>query len=122
MERKTEFKKDWYITWEAGNALGLSAHLFRKAVKKYGDYLETKNKGRTTYYSKESLEFLSTVLKEPDKEIIKVKKTNRYKYCKICGAELNTIAKTIGYCSNCDKFFKKDRELVYMKDGTPVVL
>lgn len=122
MERNTELNKDWYATWEAKNVLGLSTHFFRKAVKKYEDYIEIKYKCRAIYYSKESLEFLRTALEEEDEDIVKEKQDSRYKYCKICGTELNTIAKTVGYCSNCDKFFKKDRELVYMKDGTPVVL
>lgn len=125
MERKSEFEKDWYITWEAIKALGVTTYYFRKIIKKYKTSLQTKNKGRTVYYSRESLEFLKNVLEDEDENSIQRRIDTRYKYCKICGTELNKIsstANTVGYCSNCDKFFKKDRELVYMKDGTPVVI
>lgn len=98
----------WYRGAEVAEILGISHTTFKNYQLDYFKRIKGVKKENGMYL------YNDDAIKEIKKEIGNKKaQTN----CIICNTKLNKITKYIRYCIQCDKYFKKSREVFFTENG-----
>ena len=107
----------WYRGTEVAEILGISHTTFKNYQLDYFKRIKGVKKENGLYL------YNDNAIKEIKKEIghKKIQKKTQNKIqtnCIICKTKLNKLEKNIGYCIQCDKYFKNFREVFFSEHGS----
>ena len=109
----------WYRGIEVAEILGISHTTFKNYQLDYFKRIKGVKKENGLYL------YNDNAIKEIKKEIghKKIQKKTQNKIqtnCIFCKTKLNKLEKNIGYCIQCDKYFKNFREVFFTRSGQMV--